>query len=121
MGHWHGRAVYSAIPSIADPEREPTAMAADRTSMSAVDAAWMRMDRPTNLMMVVGVLVFEQPLNFRRFRKLIAERFLRFERFRCRPVDGAGGATWRRDGSFDLDAHLRRVALPQPSISIGVY
>ena len=90
-------------------------MAADRTSMSAVDAAWMRMDRPTNLMMVVGVLVFEQPLNFRRFRKLIAERFLRFERFRCRPVDGAGGATWRRDGSFDLDAHLRRVALPQPA------
>ncbi len=26
--------------------------------MSAVDAAWLRMDRPTNLMMIVGVVVF---------------------------------------------------------------
>jgi len=26
--------------------------------MSAVDTAWLRMDRPTNLMMIVGVMVF---------------------------------------------------------------
>lgn len=90
-------------------------MAADRYSMSAVDAAWMRMDRPTNLMMVVGVLVFEQPLDFRRFRKLIADRFLGFERFRRRPVDGVRGAAWQLDARFDLDAHLCRVALPDPA------
>lgn len=29
-----------------------------RERMSAVDTAWLRMDRPTNLMMIVGVMVF---------------------------------------------------------------
>lgn len=90
-------------------------MAADRHSMSAVDAAWMRMDRPTSLMMIVGVLVFERPPGFRRFRKLIAERFLRFERFRCRPADDLVSASWELDPHFDLDAHVRRVALPLPA------
>lgn len=90
-------------------------MAADRHSMSAVDAAWMRMDRPTNLMVVVGVLVLDKPLDFARFRELIATRFLRFGRFRCRPVDELRGAAWKPDARFDLDAHLRRVALPGPA------
>lgn len=90
-------------------------MAAKRHSMSAVDAAWMRMDRPTNLMVVVGVLIFERRLNFRRFRQIIAARFLRFERFRCRPVDDVLGASWQPDPRFELDAHLRRVALPGPA------
>ena len=90
-------------------------MAADRHSMSAVDAAWMRMDRPTNLMMVVGVLVFERRLSYPRFRRLIAQRFLRFERFRCIPVDDVVGAAWQPHAGFDLDAHLRRVALPAPA------
>lgn len=90
-------------------------MAADRHSMAAVDAAWMRMDRPTNLMVVVGVLVLDQPLDFARFRDLIATRFLRFARFRCRPVDELRGAAWKPDARFDLDAHLRRVALPGPA------
>ena len=81
-------------------------MAADRHSMSAVDAAWMRMDRPTNLMMVVGVLVFERRLSYPRFRRLIAQHFLRFERFRCIPVDDVVAAAWESHAGIDLDAHL---------------
>ena len=32
--------------------------------LSSVDTAWLRMEDPTNLMMVTGVLVFDQPLSF---------------------------------------------------------
>ncbi len=83
--------------------------------MSAVDAAWLRLDRPHNLMMIVGVWVFDEPLEFKRFRRTVAERFLRFERFRCRPVDEIAGGYWEPDLEFDLDAHVRRVALPAPA------
>jgi hypothetical protein len=34
--------------------------------LSAVDTAWLHMEDPTNLMMVTGVLVFEEPLDFGR-------------------------------------------------------
>jgi WS/DGAT/MGAT family acyltransferase len=90
-------------------------MAVDRESMSAVDAAWLRMDRQTNLMMIIGVWVLDEPLDFTRFRAVIAERFLQFGRFRYRPVDGLGGAHWEFDHDFDLDAHVCRVALPAPA------
>jgi len=90
-------------------------MAADRERMSAVDTAWLRMDRPTNLMMIVGVWILDEPLDFARFRQLIAERFLRYTRFRQRPVDDGVGAAWELDHEFDLDSHVRRVALPEPA------
>jgi hypothetical protein len=33
--------------------------------MSAVDTAWLRMDRPGNLMMISGVLVFGRQVRLR--------------------------------------------------------
>ncbi|MDP9198615.1 MAG: wax ester/triacylglycerol synthase family O-acyltransferase [Pseudomonadota bacterium] len=83
--------------------------------MSAVDAAWLRMDRPTNLMMIIGVVAFDSRVDFRRFRKTIAERFLKFPRFRCRAVDDALGPSWQQDPDFDLDQHVSRIALPAPA------
>jgi WS/DGAT/MGAT family acyltransferase len=82
--------------------------------MSAVDAAWLRMDRPTNLMMIVGVIVFDSRVDFRRFRRTIRERFLAFERFRCRPVQDALTADWEPDRQFDVDRHVVRATLPEP-------
>ena len=90
-------------------------MAPDQERMSAVDTAWLRMDRQANLMMIIGVWILDEPLDFARFRRVIAERFLAFERFRCRPVDDLGGARWECDQDFDLDAHVLRVALPAPA------
>ncbi len=63
-------------------------MSGETERMSAVDAAWLRMDRPTNLMMIVGVIVFDGRVDFRRFRRTIEQRFLKFPRFRCRAVPG---------------------------------
>jgi len=90
-------------------------MSGETERMSAVDAAWLRMDRPTNLMMIVGVVVFDARVDFRRFRAIIDERFLKFPRFRCRAVDDAISASWQQDPDFDLDLHVSRIALPAPA------
>jgi WS/DGAT/MGAT family acyltransferase len=83
--------------------------------MSAVDAAWLRMDRPTNLMVIVGVVVFETRVDFRRFRRTIEQRFLKFPRFRCRATQDGVSAQWEPDPDFDLDQHVTRIALPAPA------
>ncbi len=83
--------------------------------MSAVDAAWLRMDRPTNLMMIVGVVVFESRIDFRRFRRTIRERFLAFPRFRCRARQDTVSAAWETDTDFNLDRHVLRARLPAPA------
>jgi WS/DGAT/MGAT family acyltransferase len=80
--------------------------------MSGVDTAWLRMDTPHNRMVIVGVMIFGSRLSPKRFRGILTERFLRFDRFRRRPVLEDGGAWWEEDPDFDLSRHLHRAALP---------
>jgi WS/DGAT/MGAT family acyltransferase len=81
--------------------------------MSAVDTAWLRMDRPTNLMMIVGVMVFKQRMDFDRLRDTVEARLVgRYRRFRQCAVEEVTGAWWQDDSDFDINAHLRRRALP---------
>ncbi|HRQ64498.1 MAG TPA: wax ester/triacylglycerol synthase family O-acyltransferase [Xanthomonadaceae bacterium] len=87
---------------------------AEREAMAKVDTAWLRMESPTNLMMITGVMMFEKHLDLRRLRKLIRERFLAFRRFRQRAVDTQTGAFWE-DAEPDLDWHVQKVALPAPA------
>jgi diacylglycerol O-acyltransferase len=78
-----------------------------RERMSSVDTAWLRMDRPSNLMMIVGIDVFERPVDPRALRAVIEQRLLAFDRFRQRVEhDAVGAAWWVDDDRFDLDAHL---------------
>ncbi|MFM1990626.1 MAG: hypothetical protein RJA99_3583 [Pseudomonadota bacterium] len=78
-----------------------------RERMSSVDTAWLRMDRPSNLMMIVGIDVFERPVDAAALRAVISDRLLAFDRFRQRvEYDAAGAAWWVDDDRFDLDAHL---------------
>ncbi|MDO8309185.1 MAG: wax ester/triacylglycerol synthase family O-acyltransferase, partial [Actinomycetota bacterium] len=84
-----------------------------REKMSPVDTAWLRMDRATNLMMIVGVIVFDRRTDFERLRNTIEARLVaRYRRFRQCAVEEVGGTWWQDDPDFDLDAHLRRRALP---------
>jgi len=86
-------------------------------TVAAIDAAWLRMEDPANLMMVTGVLLFDGRIDQERLRGVIEERLLSFPRFRQRiqePPFGIGFPSWVTDERFDLDAHLRRVALPEP-------
>ena len=85
--------------------------------LSAVDAAWLRMEDPTNLMMVTGLLQFDSRIDPDRLRTVIEERLLDFVRFRQRVQEapfGVGIPQWVTDDHFDLDAHLHHVALPSP-------
>ena len=84
-----------------------------REKMSAVDTAWLRMDRPTNLMMIVGVMVFNHRIDFERLRNTVEARLVgRYRRFRQCAVQEVAGAWWQDDADFDLDAHVKRRALP---------
>lgn len=85
--------------------------------LSPVDAAWLRMEDPTNLMMVSGILTFDKPIHFDHFKAVIEHRLLKFERFRQRVVQPRlplSPPYWETDSNFDLKAHLHRVALPMP-------
>jgi diacylglycerol O-acyltransferase / wax synthase len=89
-----------------------------KQQMNSADAAWLHMDRPTNLMVVNSVLWFEEPMDLARGREVIRERLVeRFSRFRQRIVEprtGVGLPSWEDDPNFDLDRHIHHVALPAP-------
>lgn len=87
-------------------------------SLSSVDVAWYQMEDPTNLMMITGVFVFAEPIDFERLKVTLDLRFVqRFRRFRQRIVakrSRFGRPFWQDDPHFDLSAHIHRVALPAP-------
>ena len=83
-----------------------------REKISAVDTAWLRMDRPQNLMMICGVLLFRERLSLSRLRQVIGERFLVFKRFRQRAIETRGAAFWEADAHFDIRRHVVHSALP---------
>jgi len=80
--------------------------------MSKVDTAWLRMEQPTNLMMINGVIFLGGALDYERLLQTIEERFLTFRRFTQKASDGAAGAHWVTDPDFDISWHVRRTALP---------
>lgn len=90
----------------------PAPAGARREPMSRVDTAWLRMERPTNPMMITGVLMFAEPMSLARLKRVVRQRFLAYRRFRQKPVEGATGAQWVDDPAFDLDWHVRLSGLP---------
>ncbi len=82
-----------------------------RERMSGVDTAWLRMDGAGNLMMIVGVEVFESPIGYAQLCERLQERLLRFERFRQRVEPDATGYWWVDDPDFLISRHVVRVKL----------
>jgi diacylglycerol O-acyltransferase / wax synthase len=89
-----------------------------RQQMSNADAAWLHMDRPTNLMVITSVMWYEEPLDRARVRELLDERLVgRYERFRQRVVESRVPLRtphWEDDPNFDLERHIHHRALPAP-------
>jgi diacylglycerol O-acyltransferase / wax synthase len=83
-----------------------------RERMSPVDTAWLRMDSPVNLMMIVGVHVFDSPIDYATLRDVVASRLLIYRRFKQKVAQDASGAWWVDDPHFDIDSHLQRLSLP---------
>ncbi len=87
------------------------------TRFFSVDASWLHMDAPHNRVTIVGLALFDRPLDYERLRASLENRLLRFGRFRQRVRESVvpfGLPTWEPDPHFDLDNHLKRMKLPAP-------
>ncbi len=83
--------------------------------LTAADAAWLRLDRPENLMVVTAVLWLGAPVDHGALRARLAERLVAAHpRFRSvvreRPLPLLP-PEWVPDPAFDLDRHLTVVEL----------
>lgn len=83
-----------------------------RHRMSGVDTAWLRMERRTNPMVIVAVIVLGRPAALDDLKDAVLTRFLRYERFRRVPVAETVGGAWVDDPYFDVDAHCGEIRLP---------
>ncbi len=79
-------------------------MASER--MSRVDTAWLRMDNDVNLMMIVGVWLLTPAITLQALRERIADKLLKYPRFRQKAVADAMGAAWVDDEHFDIARHV---------------
>jgi WS/DGAT/MGAT family acyltransferase len=86
--------------------------------LSNADAAWLHMDRPTNLMVITTVLMFERPVDWERVKLLTKERLVeRYPKFRQRVVESRlplRPPKWEDDPDFALEHHMHHLALPAP-------
>ena len=96
---------------MATTSRIPGISLLNRERMSGIDTAWLRMEHPTNLMMIVGIMVFKEKLDFKKLQATIEQRFLTYPRFKQKAVQDPTGAWWENDNNFDIKHHLKRVKL----------
>lgn len=82
------------------------------TRMAPVDVTWLRMDRPNNHMVIVGVIVLREPVDLDRIERTLEARLLAHDRFRRKIEERGGTYYWREDARFDAKRHLRRARLP---------
>lgn len=92
-------------PSILDELFGPRSGAGQRAPMSSVDRAWLRMDDPTNLMVVNAVLWLAEPLPRAALEPVLALRLAWLRRMREHPEHSALWTHWAA-GSFALAGHV---------------
>lgn len=85
-----------------------------RERISGVDTAWLRMEQPHNLMMIVGVLTFKDRVSRKRLEQVVDAGFLSYRRFRQRTTQDATGAYWEDVEDFSLTDHVSEHTLPSP-------
>ena len=89
-----------------------------RQRVGNADAAWLHMDRPTNLMIVNSVMLFDDPISLEQLAEVYETRLIgRYPRFSQRVEDSflpLQGPSWADDGNFDINRHLHHIGLPAP-------
>jgi len=74
--------------------------------MTAMDAAWLRLDSPSSRMAIIGLWLLRPAITLQALRERVAARLLRHGRFRQRVVEDAQGPRWVEDEHFDLARHV---------------
>jgi WS/DGAT/MGAT family acyltransferase len=96
-------------------EDDRQARAAGARPLTGADSFWLRMDHPTNLMMINGVMLFDEPLSLDRLRRVVERRVLPIPRFReIVDLGRRGRPRWRPCDRFELDDHVVPLRLPAP-------
>ncbi len=87
-------------------------------TFSSADAAWLHMDRPTNLMVINSVLLFDGPVDWDRAVELTQRRLVDpYPKFRQRVVESRlplRPPHWEDDPDFAIEHHMHHLALPAP-------
>lgn len=80
-----------------------------RELLTSIDTAWLRMERPSNLMLICGMLLFADRIDQAVLKEVVRTRMLCFHRFRQRVVDRDTKPAWEEDPGFDIDWHVRHI------------
>ncbi len=90
-------------------------MARTSRRMGSADVLWLTMDRPTNLMVIVSVVMLESVPDWDRVLELLRVRILEpypvFSQRPRRPRHAVGLYRWEDDPDFDLERHVVRTTL----------
>ncbi len=88
--------------------------------LSGLDASFLNMETPTvhgHVGFLAVIDTADRPLSFDSLKALVAERLDELDPFRRRLVDvplGIDLPYWIEDGEFDLEFHVRHIAVPPP-------
>ncbi len=87
---------------------------ARRELMSNVDRAWLRMEEPSNLMMVTALLTTKEKVLYDDLLELLKERLMKFDRFRQRVILRGiifEDTYWEDVPFFDPADHVTRTSI----------
>ena len=87
--------------------------------MGAVDAIWLSMDSPDNLMVIDGIMSLDGPVDVERLKAVLQRRLVdRYPVFSQRVVEPRtplGMPAWEDDEAFSMDHHVHHVQLAEPA------
>jgi diacylglycerol O-acyltransferase / wax synthase len=81
-------------------------------AISPVDTAWLRMDSPSNRMMIVGVWILQPGIRYKALCTRLQRTLLLYPRFRQCVRTTEHGLRWEHDADFSLADHVVRESLP---------
>ena len=87
--------------------------------MGAVDAIWLSMDSPDNLMVIEGIMTLDGPVDRDRLVAVVqhrlVDRYPVFHQIVVGASNPVGLPHWADDEDFSLENHLHHVELPEPA------
>ena len=89
-----------------------------KIKLNNVDLAWLRMENPTNPMMITVVLQFTGQINYDQLITTLKVHLARYRRFWqrvVRPQQLFSRAYWEDDPDYRVENHVERLDLPSPS------